>query len=626
MRSYQFKPAVVGLSSAVLSIIVMPIALGQKVEDEHQPISKWIFNTYRAGEGQITDIAEGLAARIIGEPEPVEDPLGESLIFNGYDQMLMIARDHVTCADSLPKREMTVSAWVLIHTPTRWGGVIGVIQDNGEAEKGWILGYDEDSFYFGLSAEGTDDGDGLLTYLDGTDPLEPGRWFHVAATYDGSTMRLFVNGRLDASSDAQSGDINYPSHAPYVMGAYLDDNERYSMHGRLREISVYDLALTESYVVSLFDRHVDLAALPPMEDTRLWSLVDPYLQYVTGSAISVLWETSRPTVAAVRYGVSLPMTESIVVEQPETIHEVRIDDLEPQTQCFYQVVSTDAQGQEIESEALTFQTAVNVGTPFAFTVIGDTQTNADVVRTIAELSYAQRPNFTLIAGDLVSTGTTKTDWTGHFFPNMIPLISRVPFFPALGNHDQDAEWYYRYIAAPEPEYYYEFRYGDAHCFMIDANRPLDPESEQYARLERDLAASDAQWKFVVHHQPAYTSDENDYGDTHKGASTFGDMNVRQLVALYEKYGVDVVFNGHIHVYERTWPIRDGGVVEDGGVIHITTGGGGGGLEDFSPTRTWFSNTVARRHHFCYVTINGPVLQFKAIDTDDRVFDSFMLHK
>ena len=59
------------------------------------------------------------------------------------------------------------------------------------------------------------------------------------------------------------------------------------------------------------------------------------------------------------------------------------------------------------------------------------------------------------------------------------------------------------------------------------------------------------------------------------------MKVRPLAALYEKHHVDIALNGHIHLYERTWPIKAGKVDTDGGVIYLTSGGGGGGLENFA---------------------------------------------
>src|SRR6185295_17887575 len=145
-------------------------------------------------------------------------------------------------------------------------------------------------------------------------------------------------------------------------------------------------------------------------------------------------------------------------------------------------------------------------------------------------------------------------------------------------------------------------------------------SDMYNWLEQSLARSTATWKFVVHHYPPYSSYADDFGDTKMERSLLGDEDARGLVPLYEKYGVDIVFDGHIHLYERTWPIRRNKVVDHDGVIYVTTGGAGGDTEIAAPTRSWFTNTVRTVHHFCYCAINGNSLQFKAIDENGQLFD------
>jgi hypothetical protein len=124
----------------------------------------------------------------------------------------------------------------------------------------------------------------------------------------------------------------------------------------------------------------------------------------------------------------------------------------------------------------------------------------------------------------------------------------------------------------------------------------------------------------------YSSDENDYGDTYKGPSANGDMKVRPLAELYEKYGLDINFNGHIHVYERTWPIRDGKIDLQQGVRYMVMGGGGGGLESASPTRPWFTQRVYRGHHIGQIMISGKTLQFQAFDLEGRLFDTMDITK
>ena len=130
----------------------------------------------------------------------------------------------------------------------------------------------------------------------------------------------------------------------------------------------------------------------------------------------------------------------------------------------------------------------------------------------------------------------------------------------------------------------------------------------------------------MQHQPPYSSDENDYGDTWKGQSAWGDAKVRPLVDLYEKHGLDMCFVGHIHDYERSWPIRDGRVDPSRGVIYVQAGGAGGGLENYAPTRSWFTAKVHRDHHFAIVSICGRALQLQAIDQNGVLVDQLTLRK
>jgi hypothetical protein len=98
------------------------------------------------------------------------------------------------------------------------------------------------------------------------------------------------------------------------------------------------------------------------------------------------------------------------------------------------------------------------------------------------------------------------------------------------------------------------------------------------------------------------------------------------MSLYEKHKVDIAFNGHIHAYERTWPLRDGKVNRKTGVTYITSGGGGGKLEDFGPLPTWFKAQLRVDFHCCYLNIQGGKLEFKAFDQNGHLFDSFDIEK
>ncbi|MEN6337537.1 MAG: metallophosphoesterase family protein [Phycisphaerales bacterium] len=376
-------------------------------------------------------------------------------------------------------------------------------------------------------------------------------------------------------------------------------------------------------VFSLLATGVSIAQIPVRPSIIT---VGPYLQHVTQTGITILWETSEKATSVVEYGLRTPLTNRTPAEGESDMHEVRLQRLKPQTSYFYRVISKGASGEESASEVYSFQTAPEEEVAYAFGFVSDTQNNPPVWGRISNLLFAERPNFVVHAGDIVGDGTKKEQWTDEFLKPAHGLMSRVPVFAILGNHDKDDANYYRYIANPGPEHRYTFTYGNAQFFMIDSNRAVGAGSDQNQWLEHELERSKATWKFAVHHRPPYSSDEDDFGDAWKEQSSRGDPKMRPLVDLYEKYGVDVCFFGHIHDYERTWPIRDGQVDPGRGVIYVQAGGAGGGLEDYAPTRSWFTAKVHRDHHFVIVSICGRMLQLQAIDQNGVLFDQMTLRK
>ena len=594
--------------------------------DGPDPVVHWKFTPDAIQDGQL-NARLGPAARMLGNTRFLSDPHGTSLVFDGQQTACIVADDSSKVRSFLPKKALTVAAWVAVNEGEHYGGVVSVVQDNGDAEKGWVLGYNEDVFTFGLASQGADDGNGHMTYLTGKTPHEPGKLFHVVGVYDGVTMQLYVNGRLEAESKTQSGEILYPESTPFVLGAYQDNNEHFLLNGMLRDVAVYDLAAKSAWVRHEYEQNERLTTISFQPRAgELDFVVRPFLQYGTETGMTVVWQTTGVCTAELSWGEDDTCSNVIESKAEGVFHEVRIEGLEANTQYFYKV-RCQQDDDEIHSSVSTFQTAVPRGLPISFAVISDTQDSGPVASTLSELAWAQRPHFVMHSGDLVGRGKKDSDWVEEFFPAMMPLISRVPLFPVLGNHEDDARNYYDYMALPEPEYYYTFSYGDADFFMIDSNRNVDPGSEQYKWLDESLSKSKATWKFVCHHHPPYSSDENDYGNLWKqNKSTRGDLRIRQLTELYEKHHVDIVWTGHIHSYERTWPIRENQAVEQGGTIYMITGGGGGSLETPGPYRPFFQNNVRRAHHYTMVHINGGTLELKTYSLEDKLFDYTKIEK
>ncbi|MCV6630359.1 MAG: metallophosphoesterase, partial [Flavobacteriaceae bacterium] len=307
-----------------------------------------------------------------------------------------------------------------------------------------------------------------------------------------------------------------------------------------------------------------------------------------------------------------------------------LDNLLPETNYFWQVISKTQSGTTITSEIYTFKTVVNDDSAFSFALVGDAQCNRKTPwawKVISNLVWKDRPSFVVNAGDLADWGPNKNEWVEEFLAPGHQLMSRIPMYSVLGNHEGDADYYYQYMANPVPEYWYTFTYGNAQFFMIDTNRDVSVGSDQYNWLAQELAKSTATWKIAVHHHPPYSSEENDHGDSFKGAqSKLANDKARDLPKLFDLYGVDFSLFGHTHVYERTWPLKNNRINQRKGTIYINSGGAGGGLEDFMPTRNWFSIELENKHHYCTFVIYDKTLIFKAIDNDGNMFDTFQMHK
>ena len=370
-------------------------------------------------------------------------------------------------------------------------------------------------------------------------------------------------------------------------------------------------------------------------------IAGPYLQHVTQTAITIMWETDTPCRSEVLYGharkvpkpkgkdqpkPTAPLDKKSKTENLRTIHEHTLAGLKTQTNYFYQVYSTDPNGQRAQSDILTFQTAVHEDSAYSFVVMGDTRTYPKRFEKMCGLAWAQRPNFVINVGDVVSNGREKSQWIDEFLAPAQILMQRVPHYVAIGNHERNADWFYKYVSYPEPEDYYSFDYGNAHVTVIDNYSECSVGSKQYQWIEKDLASTKKKWKFVAHHAPPFSSDSNDYGDTAYEKSLRGDPRVQHLIPLYEKYGVDIVWCGHIHTYERTWPIRAGRVDQSDGVVYVQAGGGAAELEEFAPTRSYFTAKLARCWQYCLINIHAGTLQMMVYDIDGNMFDYMEIKK
>ena len=152
-------------------------------------------------------------------------------------------------------------------------------------------------------------------------------------------------------------------------------------------------------------------------------------------------------------------------------------------------------------------------------------------------------------------------------------------------------------------------------------------ARQAAWLDQALARSTARWKIAMHHHDLFTSDDDDYGDSWRARSTNGDETMRgEFASIYERHGVDLVIYGHLHAYERTWPMRQGAVDLERGVTYLQVGGMGGNPEDFALNKPVSSAKTARTHHYVMLRGAGDRIDIEMVDIEGRTRDRFALTK
>lgn len=345
-------------------------------------------------------------------------------------------------------------------------------------------------------------------------------------------------------------------------------------------------------------------------------LEEPYLQNVTQTEITIMWETDRWASSEVQYGEQgKALDRSKKDENQIRIHEITIEGLTPESQYSYRVISEREGEERIESEIYTFRTAPHRDTPFRFAVWGDNRTDYRTCERVAELIADQNPDIVINVGDVVTNGDVYAQWNQEYFNPIRHFSSSVPSYIAIGNHEVDSHWFDEFVSQPGNEHWFAFTYGNSRFIILDTNRFYYTGSEQYNWLVEELESQEfrsSDFRFVFFHHPPYSEQWDSPGYT-------GEVGVRTfLVPILEQYRVDIVFAGHTHDYERGK--RD---LDDGYEIYYIISGGGGSALDKIETKDWDVMQIHRSvYHGVIIDVNGGMLDYKAIGLDGEIIDSF----
>jgi len=263
---------------------------------------------------------------------------------------------------------------------------------------------------------------------------------------------------------------------------------------------------------------------------------------------------------------------------------------------------------------------------FRFAVFGDSGTGSRAQLLVAKQVVRAQPQLVIHTGDLVYYDGAWGDYPSKFYEPYAALIGSVPFMPVVGNHDlrtADGAPFRRAFALPQngpdlpyPEHTYWFDYGDARFVAIDTNASAETLAEKVAPwLGGVLADCRRRWKFVYLHHPPYTGCEK-RGPNRKVQ--------RALVPVFESAGVDIVFAGHNHLYERTHPLLRGRIVPAGqGVVYVVTGAGGASRYAESETPpAYIAAYEDRLFSFTLVMLEGSTLRLRQISDAGKVIDEW----
>jgi Icc-related predicted phosphoesterase len=224
-----------------------------------------------------------------------------------------------------------------------------------------------------------------------------------------------------------------------------------------------------------------------------------------------------------------------------------------------------------------------ISAPFRFVAYGDTRftdpsdteaSNPPVRRALVQAIDREKPAFISIGGDISYNGSDSNDWKVWDTETSIWREHKIPVFPALGNHELRGNLkaalgnYFQRFPELHESRYYSVRAGNTLMLILDSalDELSGPQSE-WLVSKLDGIPADVEFVFFVFHHPPYTSssDAMTHGGGHSARSSehaLAEMLEARQAKTKARF---VVFNGHVHNYERH---------EHGGVTYFVTGGGG----------------------------------------------------
>ena len=301
------------------------------------------------------------------------------------------------------------------------------------------------------------------------------------------------------------------------------------------------------------------------------------------------------------------------------IHTVELSGLEPDSTYYFVCGGPGAYGGE-----QAFKTAPDLVADVRFVVGGDSRSDPAARTLVSQAMKQADPSFVMHVGDMVNDGTQQNQWDTWFDDVNNNWVGdnglRIPIIPCLGNHENNATNYYGQFALPGNEQWYYYDWGP-NLRIIVLNSEASPSQisvNQVNWLENVLNTTPtATWTIVMVHRNVY------YAGGHGNA----DDLIQFWVPIFDKYHVDIVFQGHDHHYHRSKPMKNNTSTSSyrEGAMYVTSGGWGAPLYNYIPQS--YSAYGNKTYHFTLInTYRNGTLQFEAKDVNGYTFDQVQLYK
>lgn len=430
---------------------------------------------------------------------------------------------------------------------------------------------------------------------------------------------------------------------------------------------------------------------------------EPYIQLTTEKSATVVWRNAMKDGASIKIGTSMDKLdmslnagkiltrkvgmrdksgqplwtgESVRMASPNEVqYEATFSGLKAETIYYYAIYDGDKRLTDADA-SYHFQTHPARGDKgdTRFWIVGDSgtggkkqrQVHEGMLKYLAKETEAVKLNGYLHVGDMAYGSGTDREFTSNFFKIYEPTLRNTVCWASMGNHEgytssgktQKGPYYDAYVLprnaeagglASGTEAYYSFDYGNIHFICLnshDLDRRASAPMAQW--LKADLEKTKADWLVAYWHHPAYTKGSHDSDKEHQL------IEMREhIMPILESGGVDVIYTGHSHIYERTMLIdgayqtpstNKGVVLDDGdgdpfgdgsyrksaglkpnnGTVHIVAGNGGTGLRK-SGDHVLMSKIIMR-HGSVLMETRGDKMWINMIDEKGKSLDLCCIEK